>query len=97
LSTELRDARHPACDNEGIEKGVDWQERISFDPKVMGGKRVIRGTCVPVEIIVGSLAGGDSVINVGESYRLGEADARAALAYAADLVSQERVRALLGG
>lgn len=41
---------------------MKWQDRIiSIDPKVMGGKPVIRGTRVPVQVIVGSLAGGMSV------------------------------------
>jgi uncharacterized protein (DUF433 family) len=30
----------------------DWQARITVDPEVMVGKPVIRGTRIPVELIV---------------------------------------------
>ena len=61
---------------------MDWQKRIAIDPEVMGGKPVIKGTRVPVQVIVGSLAGGDSLPDVCKSYRVTEEDVRAALAHA---------------
>lgn len=76
---------------------MDWQERIAIDPKVMGGKPVIKGTRVPVQVIVGSLAGGDTVADVCEGYRVTEEDVRAALAYAAEVLGQERLHALPRG
>jgi uncharacterized protein (DUF433 family) len=76
---------------------MDWEGRIAIDPKVMGGKPVIKGTRVPIQVIVGSLAGGDSIEQVCEGYHLTEEDVRAALAYAADVLSQERLHALPGG
>ena len=36
---------------------MDWRERITIDPGIMGGKPVVRGTRVPVQVIMGSLAG----------------------------------------
>jgi uncharacterized protein (DUF433 family) len=74
-----------------------WTERIAIDSEVMGGKPVIKGTRVPVETIIGSLAGGDTMDVVCEGYRITEEDVRAALAYAAEMLSQERLHALPGG
>jgi len=75
---------------------MSWKERIAVDPEVMGGKPVIAGTRVPVQVIVGSLAGGDSVEQVCEGYGVTEEDVRAALAYAAEVLGQERLHALPG-
>ncbi len=33
---------------------VSWQDRITIGPAVMGGKPVIKGTRVPILVIVGS-------------------------------------------
>ncbi|MBI3988872.1 MAG: DUF433 domain-containing protein [candidate division NC10 bacterium] len=64
------------------------------DAKVLGGKPIIKGTRVPVQVIVGSLAGGMSVEEVCEQYRLKPQQVRAALAYAAEVLAEERVYAL---
>jgi uncharacterized protein (DUF433 family) len=73
-----------------------WQDRIKIDPEIMGGKPVIAGTRVPVQVIVGSLAGGSTVADVCEGYAVTEDDVRAALAYAAEMLGQERLHALPG-
>ena len=72
----------------------DWQDRIAIDPKVMGGKPVIKGRRVPLQVIVASLAGGDDVATVCDQFDITEEDVRAALAYAADVLQDERVYAL---
>lgn len=58
-----------------------WKDRIAINPEVMGGKPVIRGTRVPVEVIVGSLAGGMTFEEVCKEYSIKEQDIRAALSY----------------
>ena len=73
----------------GIEK--NWNEHITIDPGIQGGKPVIKGTRMPVHIIVGSLAGGMSIEEVCEQYRLTEEQVRAALGYAAETVAGEIV------
>jgi uncharacterized protein (DUF433 family) len=75
---------------------MDWQDRIAIDPKVMGGKPVIKGTRVPLQTIIGALAGGDDIPRVCEQFLLAEDDVRAALAYAADVLKDEHVYALPG-
>lgn len=59
-------------------------ERITFDPKVMGGKPCIRGLRVTVGTIVGMVAPGHSFVDILKAYPyLEEEDLRGALAYAA--------------
>lgn len=58
--------------------------RITFDPKVMGGKPCIRGMRITVGTIVGLVATGYSAVDILKTYRyLEEEDIREALAYAA--------------
>jgi uncharacterized protein (DUF433 family) len=64
-------------------------DRITIDPAISHGKPVIRGTRVPVAIVVGSLAGGMTFEEVQREYALTIEDIRAALKFAGDLVQQE--------
>ncbi len=58
--------------------------RITFDPRVMGGKPCIRGMRVTVEMIVGLVAAGYSTEEILAAYPyLEAADVREALNYAA--------------
>lgn len=65
-------------------------ERIVIDPKICHGKPAIRGTRMPVALVVGSLAGGMTFDEVQEEYGLTMADIRAALKFAGELVEQEQ-------
>jgi uncharacterized protein (DUF433 family) len=66
-------------------------ERIEINPKIMLGKPVIRGTRVPVELIVRKFSEGAGEDDLLGSYpHLRRDDVRAALAYAADAVSHEQ-------
>jgi uncharacterized protein (DUF433 family) len=68
------------------------QQRISINPRVMTGKPVIRGTRVPVELIVRMLAQGIPERDILQEYpRLQPDDIRAALAYAAQVLAHEDV------
>ena len=64
-------------------------DRIVIDPTIQHGKPVIRGTRVPVERVLGGLAGGMSPAEIVREYGVTEADVRAALRYAEQLVSAE--------
>jgi len=59
-------------------------ERIQIDPAICHGKPVIRGTRVPVSIILGSLAGGMTYDDVRREYDVSVEDIRAAMAWAAE-------------
>src|SRR6516165_3999850 len=65
-------------------------ERVEINPKVMLGKPVIRGTRIPVELILRKLAEGSREEDLLDAYpRLTLEDIRAAIAYAADVVAHE--------
>jgi uncharacterized protein (DUF433 family) len=65
-------------------------DRIELNPKVMLGKPVIRGTRIPVELIVRKLAEGADEKSLIQAYpRLTADDVHAALRYAADSLAHE--------
>ena len=68
--------------------------RIVVDDNVRFGKPVIKGTRVPVDLILGKLAGGMTVDEVLAEYALIHEDVLAALAYAARTIADEQVRAI---
>ncbi|MCL5291232.1 MAG: DUF433 domain-containing protein [Actinobacteria bacterium] len=68
--------------------------RISVSETVRFGKPVITGTRVPVDLILGKLAGGMTYEEVIVEYEITRDDILAALNYAAKTVSSEEVRAV---
>jgi uncharacterized protein (DUF433 family) len=62
--------------------------RISIDEKVRFGKPVIKGTRVPVDLIIAKLAGGMTYEEVMAEYDLTREDILAALDYAAKHLSE---------
>ena len=70
---------------------MDWHEHITVNTAVLHDKACIRGTRIPVAVVLANLADGLSVDEIIRSYpSLTAEDIQAALAYAADL-AQERV------
>ena len=64
--------------------------RIEMNPKVMLGKPVIRGTRIPVELILRKLAEGATEADLLNAYpKLIKADIQTAISYAADTVAHE--------
>lgn len=71
-------------------------ERITINPKQMGGLPCIRGLRIPVTTVLGQLAAGRSHAEIIEDFPdLEEADILAALEFAAAAV-QERELPLVG-
>ena len=69
---------------------MDWREHIHSDPDILGGKPVVKGTRISVELILEYLAEGASVPEVLDAYdHLTEADIRAAIAFTHDLLVKE--------
>ncbi len=64
---------------------------VTVDQAVMSGAPVIRGTRVPVSVVLGHLAAGDTAEDIQANYDLTQENIRAALGYAASIVSAERV------
>ena len=72
-----------------------WQERIQFDPRVLGGKAVIRGTRLAVEKVVELMASGWTERQIIDNYvGLTHEDISACLFYASEVLKSERVVAL---
>jgi uncharacterized protein (DUF433 family) len=71
---------------------VDWRERISVDPAVLVGKPVVRGTRLAVEFVLDLVAGGWSFDEIIANYPgMTLEDIRACVAYAKDVLAEERV------
>ena len=69
---------------------MDRPRRIEVNPKVMTGKPVIRGTRIPVELLLRKLGEGATEADLLDAYpRLRREDIQAALAYAADTLAHE--------
>lgn len=70
---------------------MDWNCRIVAEPELMPGKPCIRGTRISVEWILERLSGGWDVPTLIEAYPpLSAEDVQAALAFAAELMRDER-------
>jgi len=71
-------------------------ERITVNPKIFGGKPIIRGRRLAVEHVLGMLAAGDTVDTILQGYPwLDREDIQACLIYARRLVGHERVEPML--
>ncbi|MCK1720070.1 DUF433 domain-containing protein [Bradyrhizobium sp. 141] len=67
-------------------------ERIEINPAIMAGKPVIRGTRVPVELVLRELgAGMTAEAIIAEHPRLTADDIRASQAFAADYLADEDI------
>ena len=66
--------------------------RIVVDEEVRFGNPVIKGTRVPLDLVIGKLAGGMTYEEVMKEYDLAKEDILAALDYAARHLSDEEIR-----
>jgi uncharacterized protein (DUF433 family) len=74
---------------------MDWRERITVDPNILVGKPIVKGTRMSVEFIIDLLARGWTVEQILKEYdHLTRDDIRACLAYAGELVKEEKVYSL---
>ena len=65
----------------------DW---IVINPNVLRGKPVIKGTRIPVELIVRKLGEGSTIEDILDGYpNLSKKAIQAAILYAADIVGNE--------
>lgn len=66
--------------------------RIEINPGIMLGKPVIRGTRIPVELILRKLGEGATEADIRDAYPgLTPEDIQAAAAYAADTLAHEEI------
>ncbi len=67
---------------------------ITVDTQVIHGKPAIRGTRIPVALVLGQLAGGASYDELEREYGLTTEQVQTALGYAAQLVASETIYAV---
>lgn len=74
---------------------MNWQEHITSDPTIMFGKMVVKGTRIPVELILEKLATGYSFEELQQAYpRITITDIQACLLFAAYNAKHEKTLAV---
>ncbi|NJD77264.1 MAG: DUF433 domain-containing protein [Candidatus Methanoperedens sp.] len=73
---------------------MELAPRISISENVRFGKPVITGTRIPVDLIIGKLAGGMTYKEIMDEYEITHEDILAALNYAAKIISSEEIKAV---
>ena len=69
---------------------IRWQDRVVVEANLHDGDPCIKGTRIPVAMVVGSLADGLTAGQIRDAYpQLTDEDISAALAYAADVIQRE--------
>ena len=69
---------------------IDWRQHLDSNPHICGGQLCVRGTRIPVTVILDSVAEGSTRDEIFRSYPALQADhIDAALAYAAELAREE--------
>jgi uncharacterized protein (DUF433 family) len=69
---------------------MTYQDHIARDPKICAGQPVIRGTRVPVRIILAHLAHGETAESIIKEFpTLSEEDIRAVIAFAATSAAED--------
>jgi uncharacterized protein (DUF433 family) len=74
---------------------MNWKEHLSSDPSIMLGKVVIKGTRIPVDLILEKLASDYSFDDLKEAYpHITTEDIQACLFFAADNSKHEKTLAV---
>ena len=69
---------------------MNYEERIVKDPNIMTGKPIIKGTRIPVDLILKKLAQNISINEILKNFpRLTREDVQAAILYAEELVEEQ--------
>jgi uncharacterized protein (DUF433 family) len=71
---------------------MNWQEHLSSNPEILFGKLVIKGTRIPVDLILEKLAVGQTPEQLLTAYpKITISDIQACLYYAADNSKHEKI------
>jgi uncharacterized protein (DUF433 family) len=71
---------------------IEIAPRIVVDPRVRFGRPVIKGTRVPVAVILDELAAGTAAEVITREFGIKSDDIRAVLRYAAEMIAGEEVK-----
>jgi len=75
---------------EDLKKHMNYQDKITANPKIMLGKPVIKGTRITVELILRKIAGGYSFDEFMEMYlHINIEDILACVSYAVSVLESE--------
>jgi uncharacterized protein (DUF433 family) len=75
------------------EKMADFKERVVVDPEIMLGKPVIKGTRIPIYLILDLLAAKRTYSQIIDDYpELTEEDIKSAIEYASSVTQYEEVK-----
>jgi len=76
---------------------INWKNFVTIDLEIHHGEPCIKGTRIPVAMLVGSIADGLTIEEVIKEYpQITREAVQAALAYAADVLRQEIILPLAG-
>ena len=68
----------------------NWHNHIESNPDILFGKPVIKGTRIPVDLILEKLAIGDTIIELQEAYlNIRKEDITACLFFAAESIKND--------
>ncbi|MEG3087170.1 DUF433 domain-containing protein [Sphingomonas sp. PB4P5] len=69
---------------------MNWRDHIHSDPGILGGKPVVKGTRISVEIILDWLAAGWSEAEIFENYpRLSPDALKAVFAFSREIIAEQ--------
>ncbi len=75
---------------------MNFRDRIVINPRILAGKPIIKGTRIPVDLILRLLAQGMSFEEILKDYpHLTIDDIKAALEYASEVISAEEIIPLI--
>jgi uncharacterized protein (DUF433 family) len=69
-----------------------WKALIDVDPAVEGGRPVVKGTRVPLYVLVGEVAAGSTIGATAEAYSVTAREVQGALLFAAHNLQRRRGR-----
>jgi uncharacterized protein (DUF433 family) len=75
-----------------VSAAVEIASRIVVDPRLRFGNPTIKGTRVPVAVVLDELAAGSTVEDIVREYGVTPEDVRAVLRYAASVMAEEDVK-----
>ena len=71
---------------------IHWPDYITSDPAILFGKPVIKGTRIPVDLILEKMGKGETVSDLLQAYpRVSEQAIQACLIFAAESIRNESV------
>ena len=74
-----------------VKEHLGYKERIIRDPAIMVGKPVVKGTRIPVELVLAKLAENPDLAELFAAYpRLTREDVQACLAYGSEAVHRRK-------